>query len=191
MNNIVYHGSPRGDIEVLKPRFSTHQKECIYATDNKAVAMMFMGRGNGDLDTVKSYVDGIAVLIERRPGVLEQLYDKAGYIYELPGDTFEHYDYLWAPEVISFENEISPIKKEYHENILNSLKKLANDGLLKLYQYPSRPYDIPLDNSDLIDRYINFEKQGLEGSIQSLLRVYPEFRNQVDEKLNNVDQCKK
>ena len=161
MNNIVYHGSPRGDIEVLKPRVSTHQKECIYATDSKAVAMMFMGRGNGDLDTAKIYDKGLAILVERRPGVLEELYNKAGYIYELPGDTFDHYDYLWDPEVISFEKEIVPLKREYHENILGSLRKLAADGLLKLYEYPARPYEIPLDNSDLIDRYISFEKQGL------------------------------
>ena len=41
MKEVVYHGSPRGDIEVLKSHKSTHQKDCIYATDNKAVALLF------------------------------------------------------------------------------------------------------------------------------------------------------
>lgn len=58
MENIVYHGSPKGNIKVLKAHMSTHRKECIYGTDNKVVAMMFMGRGNGDLDTVKILIMG-------------------------------------------------------------------------------------------------------------------------------------
>lgn len=126
------------------------------------------------------------MLVERRPGVLSNLYNKCGYIYELPGNTFEHYDYLWTPEVISFESEVVPIKVEYHENILESLKKMADNGLLKLYQYPSRPDYIPIDNSDLIDKYIWFENQGLNGSIDSLLKVYPEFKEQVEEKLKQI-----
>lgn len=82
----VYHGSPKGDIEELFANRSTHQKKCIYAADNKAVAMMFMGRGNGDLDTIKSYEAGLPILIERRPGVFDELYNKTGYIYEMDGN---------------------------------------------------------------------------------------------------------
>ena len=185
MENVVYHGSPSGNIEVLKSNISTHRKNCIYATSNKVVAMMFMGRGNGDLDTVKSFDNGLPVLVERRPGIFEKLYKKSGYIYELPGETFEYYDYLWTPEVISFEKEIFPIKKEYYENILESLKKMSDVGLLKLYEYLSRPEYIPLDNSDLIDTYIKFENLGIKDSIVSLLSVYPEFKEQVVQKLND------
>ena len=46
-----------------------------------------------------------------------------------------------------------------------------------------RYYYIPLDNSDLIDRYISFEKQGIEHAVDSLLEVYPEFKDKVLEKL--------
>lgn len=182
MNKKVYHGSPKGDINIIKAHTSIHKKECIYATDDLAVAMMFMGRGNGDLDTVKIYDRGMPVLVERRPGIFEKLYNKPGYIYELPSETFEHYDYLWLPEVVSFEKEIVPIKKEYHENILKSLEELANNGRLKLYKYPDRPEYIPLDNSDLIEKYIKFENQGIAGAITSLLVVYPEFKERVLEK---------
>lgn len=185
MEKIVYHGSSNGNIQQLEARVSTHQKECIYATDNKAVAMMFMGRGNGDLDTVKYYEDGIPVLVERRPNVFNKLYNKAGYIYELPSESFKHYDYLWLPEVISFEKTIKPIKVEYHENILNSLEKEAKKNNLKLYKYPNRPSYIPLDNSDLVEKYIKFEKAGIKNAVKSLLDVYPEFEKIVYEKLEN------
>lgn len=82
MNKIVYHGSPDGTIELLTAHRSTNQKKCIYATDNKVVALLFMGKGNGDLDTRLSSVNGKPELVERRPGVLEKLYNKEGYLYE-------------------------------------------------------------------------------------------------------------
>lgn len=40
---------------------------------------------------------------------------------------------------------------------------------------------MPVDNSDLIEKYIFFEKQGLTGSIFQLLSVYPEFSSSVAE----------
>ncbi len=40
MNKIVYHGSPNGNIELLTALRSIHQKNCIYATDNKVVALL-------------------------------------------------------------------------------------------------------------------------------------------------------
>lgn len=180
---IVYHGSPGGDIEELTPRVSTHQKKCIYATDQKVVALLFMGKGNGDLDTRISSVDGKLELVERREGVLKSLYNKSGYLYELDGSTFSHYDYLWSREVVSFEPRIKPIRKIYYENILMEIEKEEKLGNIILYRYPVRPKDIPLDNSDLIDKYICFEKEGLRGAIKDLLRIYPELALKVHERL--------
>lgn len=187
MEKIVYHGSHNGNIEIIKAHVSTHQKKCIYATDNKVIAMLFMNKGMGDLDTIKSYDNGLPILIERRQGVLEKLYDTSGYIYELDGSSFKHYDYLWKPEVISFESGIKPIKKTYYDNILKALNEEAENGNIKIYKYPNRPNHIPLDNSDLIDRYINIELNGIKGAINSLLTVYPEFESIVAEKLNKKE----
>ena len=187
MEKIVYHGSHNGNIEIIKAHVSTHQKKCIYATDNKVIAMLFMNKGMGDLDTIKSYDNGLPKLVERRQGVLEKLYDTSGYIYELDGSSFKHYDYLWKPEVISFESGIKPIKKTYYDNILKALNEEAENGNIKIYKYPNRPNHIPLDNSDLIDRYINFELNGIKGAINSLLTVYPEFESIVAEKLNKKE----
>ena len=183
MNNIVYHGSDNGNLEFIRANISTHQKKCIYASENIVVAMLFMGRGMGDLDTVKLYDNGIPILVERREGLLEKIYNKPGYIYELDSTTFSHYDYLWEPEVISFDGELKPIKKVYYDNILDALIKEERNGNIIIYKYPNRPSYIPLDNSDLIDRYIYFEQQGIERAIDSLLEVYPEFEQKVLEKI--------
>lgn len=180
MNKVVYHGSPNGSVEVLRSHKSTHQKECIYATDNKVVALLFMAKGNGDLDTRISNVNGQPELVERRSGVLERLYNRDGYLYELDGTTFEHYDYLWSLEVISFEKEIKPLRKIYYPNILDAIMDEEKKKNIIIYRYPDRPLDMPLDNSDLIERYISFEEQGIKGAVADLLRVYPEFLSDVE-----------
>lgn len=187
MDKIVYHGSPNGDIQELVANRSTHQKKCIYATDNKAIAMMFMGKGKGDLDTVIAVEDGIPVLVERRAGVLDMLYNKPGYMYELDGSTFEHYDFLWSPEVISFEESIKPLRVTYYESVMDALCVEEQLGRIVIYRYPDRPLEIPLDNSDLIDKYISFQERGIEGAIASLLEVYPEFSDIVKERLQEKE----
>lgn len=184
--NIVYHGSPNSNIKKIVAHKSTHQKECIYATDNKVVALIFMGRGNGDLDTRISNKNGKLELVERRKGVLKKLYDKEGYLYELDGSSFNHYDFLWSLEVISFEKSIIPLRKTLYPNILETLKEEEQKGNIKIYRYPNRPKDLPLDNSDLIDKYIGFEKRGITGAIDKLLQIYPEFVSLVQDKIERM-----
>lgn len=181
MEKMVYHGSPNGNMETLTPHRSTHQKDCIYATEHKVVALLFMGKGNGDLDTRLSSVDGKPELVERRPGVLEKLYNKEGYLYELDGTTFNHYDYLWSLEVISFESKIKPINKIYYPNILDAIIEEEKKDNIIVYRYPDRPKNMPLDNSDLIEKYISFEEKKLKGAISDLLNIYPEFSSRVEE----------
>lgn len=184
MNKIVYHGSSIGDIKELVANYSTHQKKCIYATDNIGVAMLFTARGNKDLDTVKLYDNEIPIIVERRPGIFNELYNRPGYIYELDGSTFNHHDYLWEPEVISFEESIKPLNVIYYENIMDAMYEEEKNNRMIIYKYPNRPTNIPLDNSDLIDEYISFEKQGIKGAIDKLIEVYPEFTDIVKERLN-------
>lgn len=183
MENKVYHGSPNGNIEKLVPHKSTHQKEGIYGTDHKAVAMLYMAKWS-DLDLRVSNVLGKPEVVERRDGVLKELYEKSGYLYELDGSTFSHYDYLWSLEVISFASEIIPLNKIYYSNILQTILEEEKKGNIVIYEYPHRPKNMPLDNSDLIDKFVNFEKRGLKGAVDDLLRVYPEFTSRVKKKMN-------
>lgn len=188
MNKIVYHGSPYGNIDKLIAQKSTHQKLCIYATDNRTIALIFIGKGKGDLDTDISSEDGHIVLVERRPGILKELYDKEGFLYELDGSTFDHYDYIWSQEVISFCPSITPLRKTRIPNTLKALCEEEKKGNLTIYRYPDRPKRLPLDNSDLIAKYIRFENSGLTGAISDLLEVYPEFEKLVKEKLENTSK---
>lgn len=179
MEGILYHGSNNSNLDELKPHRSTHKKECIYATPSKAVALLFIGKGNGDLDTMISSVDGKPQLLERREGIFEELYNRDGYLYEIDASTFEHYDYLWSLEVISFEKAIKPLKKIYIPNVWEAIEEEEKLGNLTIYHYPDRPKSVPSDNSDLIEKYIRFEKSGLVGAVGDLLRIYPEFAEEV------------
>lgn len=42
---------------------------------------------------------------------------------------------------------------------------------------------MPLDNSDLMDKYIYFESVGIKNAIKQILRIYPEFEEVVAEKI--------
>ena len=178
MDCLVYHGSENGNLKIIEPKVSTHQKSCVYATDNKCTALLFIGKGNGDLDTLIGTINGELTLVERRDGVLDAWYNHSGYIYVLDGSTFNHYDYLWSKEVISFE-AVKVIEKIKIPNILKEIENEELKGNIKVYRYPNRPSTIPLDNSDLIEKYIDFEKQGLIGSIDQLLKIYPEFKDRI------------
>lgn len=190
MKDIVYHGSSIKDLDVIKSNISSHNIKCIYASENMAVAMMFMGKTN-DLQTLKAIENGIPVLVERKEGILQEAYNKPGYIYLLPGKTFSHKSFLWKPEVISTEEFIRPISIIKCDNILDSLKEQAIQGNLHLYFYPNRPSYIPIDNSDLIKMYINYEKKGINGAIHKLLLEYPEFTSEVEKIINKKDNSLK
>lgn len=185
MDKKVYHGSLNGNIEKLVAHRSIHQRKCIYATENKVVAYLHMENGRGDLDTRISDRNGKVELVERREGVLNNLYNKEGYLYELDGTSFHYYDYLWSLEVISFEEEIVPINKIYYPNVLEAINAEEEKGNIIVYRYPNRPKDMPLDNSDLIDEFVELEANGFNGVIDQLLEVYPEFTSIVDKKMSS------
>lgn len=178
MKGIVCYGSLEDNIKVLTPKATARRKKGVYASRNKCVAMLFANRGNGDLDTIIGTINKELIVVERREGVLRELYDRKGYIYEVSDATFARYEYLWNKELVSFEK----VKVENKIEIPNLLEKLEDEDKkkhLKIYHYPDRPASIPLDNSDLIAKYKKFEEKGLKGSIDKLLSIYPEFKDRI------------
>lgn len=186
MNKYVYHGSSVGGLKTLIPKKSTHLKPYVYATTNRTIALIFMAQSNGDLDTVISgcgTVDKPSVLVERWDGAFQKNYRNPGYLYTLNSKNFKKEDGLWDPEVVS-ENEEGIIKEEYISSIYDELIKHSKKGEIILYNYPNRPAYIPLDNSDLIEKYSIYENSGIKGALKNVLNVYPEFENEIYKILN-------
>ena len=177
MEKYVYHGSPEGGLSVLRPTVSTHLKSYVYATTNPAIALAFTAKGHGDLDSDLRIVDGKVVLTERREGALD-VYKRGGYLYTLDATNFKHQEGLWSGEVVS-ESEEKILSCEFIPNILEKMNEYVQRGELVIYRYPEKPEFIPKDDSDLIEKYIRFDKMGHRGAIDGLVRLFPHLKDKV------------
>ena len=181
MNNIVYHGSSNGDLTVLKPHKSTHMNNYVYATSNPAIALIFSVENHGDLDFDLRVVDGKIIFTERREGIFEK-YNSSGYLYILDATNFKNMDNLWEGEVVSeFEEKV--LSCVQIPNILKKLEEYVQNGSMIIYRYPNKPDLIPKDDSDLVEKYIGFEKMGHKGAVDNMLFAFPELQQQVFDKL--------
>lgn len=184
----VYHGSNIGNITKFKKEKSTHGIECVYASTSEVIALIYASRAHGDLNFVVALSEnGIPYIVERREGLFLRYYNRDGYIYELDGSTFEHMSFLWDGEVIS-KKDVTIKNIKHIDNLLEALKEHAKKGEIVLYRYPSRPSFIPLDNSDLIDKYFYYYKKGFSNALDMLLSYYPEFKKIVNERLGVYDE---
>lgn len=177
----VYHGSSTGDIKVLEPRVKTHLKKYVYASANPVIALIFAAKHNGDLDFDLSIKGGKVIFTERREGVFDK-YNTPGYLYTIKGDNFKHVEDLWEGEVVS-ETEEEVESCQYIENILEKLYEYAQNDLIIINRYPNKPPFIPTDDSDLVDKYIGFEKIGHIGAVDSLIYYFPALKEKVFAKL--------
>ncbi len=189
----VYHGSKIQGLKKLNKRSSTHRQEWVYATPSKVAAIIFISNGGNDLVyslSGKGTNESPIVLVERKQGMFDKVFDLPGSLYTLKGDNFQSGKTGWWAEVISeYEEEI--INEEYIDNVLLKLNELAIQGKLQLYKYPNRPDFIPLDNSDLIPKIINWNKRGFENSIKEFLQLYPELANKLYEQMEFKESSKK
>ena len=181
--NYVYHGSKTKGLKIIKKRVSSHQKEWVYATLSKAVSVIFINNGGSDLNYFlggKGTEESPIVLVERKAGMFEQIFNLSGSLYILDNKNFQTGQTGWSAEVVSdFEENV--IHEEAIDNVLNKISELAKNNELILYRFPDRPNYIPLDNSDLIPRIITQYKNGR--NIDKFIELYPELESKFHEQL--------
>ena len=184
--NYVYHGSTIPNLKTIKKHSSTHQKEWVYATPLKELAIMFISTRGGDLyyDLSGNGIDEPITLVERKPGMFKNIYNCEGYIYKLNAENFKAGLTNWSGEVVSDRDE-KIISCEHINNIYEELLKLNREKRIKLYLYPNRPEYIPIDNSDLIPKVISWENKGF--GIDEFFRLYPELQERFREEKNNIE----
>lgn len=91
---------------------------------------------------------------------------------------------MWDGEVVSSQKEKIESCK-FISNVFDKMLEYESIGKMKIYRYPDKPDYIPTDDSDLVDKYINFEKMGHKGSLDMLLMYYPHLKDKVFQKLDN------
>lgn len=114
--------------------------------------------------------------------MFKEIFNVSGSLYYLDPKNFIEGKTTWSAEVISEEDELV-IKEEKIDNIYNKLIELNDKNELELYLYPNRPDFIPLDNSDLIPKVINWTKNGF--NINKFYYIYPELKSRVEELLKD------
>jgi len=181
----VYHGSKIHGLKKLEKRSSTHQQEWVYATPLKAVAVIFISNGGSDFNydlSGSGTKESPIILTERKEGMFDKIFNLSGSLYTLKGDNFQKGKTGWSAEVVSeIEEEI--ISEEYIENVLTKLNELAEHGEIQLNRYPNRPSFVPLDNSDLIPKIIEWHNKGFKGAIEKFLQLYPELSDKLYEQM--------
>ncbi|HOP65675.1 MAG TPA: hypothetical protein PLX66_01430 [Bacilli bacterium] len=183
----VYHGSKTSGLKKVEKRVGTHRQEWVYATLSKALSILFINKGEGDLSYVIRATDKLddpIILVERKPDTFKEIFNLAGSLYTLSAANFTQNKTKWIAEVISsFDEDV--ITEEYIPNVWQRLKELESLGKLQIYLYPNRPDVIPLDNSDLIPKVIAWDKNGIKTAIPKFLDMYPELTDKFYEALNN------
>lgn len=179
--NLVYHGSPNEGLKIITPHVSTHGAAYVYATKDKALALLFLQRWNDFIFNVAYGDDKVLEITERYKGALEEVFaDKKGYIYTLDGSGFLKDQTGFEGEVVS-KCESNVLNEEKIENILEKLLIMENQGIIRIYRYPMRHPDIPSDDSDLVEEAIYFYKKGQTEIIDYCIKKHPELKEKFKE----------
>lgn len=121
--------------------------------------------------------DGKYDLVERIPGAFEKMFSNSSSIYTLNDSSFKDIHTGFC-EVVS-EVEVDVLEEQKIDNLYSEIKKLGQENIIHLYEYPNRPEYIPNDNSDLIKKYsfyietlkINLDKE----EIDRLICLHPDL----------------
>ena len=115
--------------------------------------------------------------------MFKNIFNTSGSIYKLNGKNFKENLTGWSEEVISNYDE-TVIDEKFIENVYDELIRLNKENKIKLYLYPNRPDNIPIDNSDLIPKVIKWKQLGF--NIDNFFILYPELNDKFYQELNKL-----
>ena len=165
--NVLYHGSTVGNLKVIKPHVSTHNKAYVYATPYLGIAVGYLGKWN-DFDISTGTYNDIPYMVERYSNAIKTIFKHTGYIYTVDGSEFRNEFISGSLELRKFElvcdKPVKPISMEKISSPYNYILNLPKN-ILTVYMYPNRPEFIPEDDRDLIDKahalYNQFHDDGI------------------------------
>jgi len=172
----VYHSTHVQHLQIIKPRYGSHQKECVYAAKDIVMSAVFItGIKGGDFVYAKGRdpVTKKVYICERFAGAFDKLYKNVtGSIYVLPGATFKEGLTGFDEEVVS-ELPVNPLKEISINDMLAYLTTLAEQNNLVMKYYPERIDDIPSDDEDLVYRAVIWTKQFGDYILERIKEYHP------------------
>lgn len=178
----LYHGSSTRGLTRLEPHKSTHGNY-LYATKYKELAVIFSARCGDDCTYALYRNNNLEpwTLVERIPEAFNTMFSNNASIYTLDDSTFKDINTGFS-ELVSNVG-VNTISEEYIENVYDKIKELQKNGLIKIYNYPNKPKEIPIDNSDLIDKEIRQSKSITRKSFERIILLHPNLMNKINQKL--------
>ena len=182
MSDPLYHASPMQGLTQIVPRIGTHGQNWVYATDDIAVAAVFLGRLGGDFTCASGVFDGKPYLCERFAGAFERRYGTArGSVYVLPGEGFLTGLTSYRKDFVSAE-AVTPLEEIRVENAADYLLRLAAEGKLVIKFYPDR-YCIPDDDSDLVQKAARMYARFGQKVLDQVQEFHPNLLDRVKEEI--------
>lgn len=174
-SDYVYHASNKGDRKVITPYKYVFGQLVIYAAKNLPAAAIYITKW----DCFDLYVGGKGTIneplyiVERYPGAFNLFRKKSGYIYKLNGKNF--YDNKANNIYV-----LSTVQEEIVDKIyIDDIWKVLNTpgANIKLFHYPDRPPIIPEDDSDLVEKAIEWHNliDTKEELIKNFLKRHPKL----------------
>ncbi len=188
----VYHASKQQGLKVITPRVSTHGRPWVYATKDPVMAACFLGELGGDFTCAvgRDPETGKPFICERFEGAFELRYGGVrGSIYVLPGDTFLEGQTGWEEEVVSPE-PVVPVKEIRVADALAHLLQLAEEDRLIIKRYPEKIADISVDDSDLVERAVQWTRQFGPMVLEEFKKYHPHLVEAVLQRLKEVNEAK-
>ncbi len=166
----------------IVPHVATHGQNWVYATDDIAVAAVFLGRLGGDFTCASGVCDGRPYLCERFAGAFERRYGAAsGSLYVLPGDGFLAGQTSYNKDFVSRE-AVTPLEEIRVENAAECLLKLAAEGRIVVKFYPER-YCITADDSDLVQKAVRMYQRSGQSVLDQVQEFHPSLLDRVQEEI--------
>ena len=182
MSDLLYHASPVQGLTQIVPRVGTHGQSWVYATDNIAVAAVFLGRLGGDFTCASGVCDGRPYLCERFAGAFDRRYGKAsGSLYVLPGDGFLTGQTSYSKDFVSAE-AVTPLEERRVDNAKDYLLRLAAEDALVIKFYSERCC-IPDDNSDLVRKAVQMYQRFGKRVLDQVQEFHPGLLDRVRDEI--------
>lgn len=184
MEKVVYHASPRQGLITLEPRVGTYPGKWVYATKDKDMAALFLGRFLGDFSCQigRDKETRLPYLCERFKDALKLRYSQPASIYHLNSKNFKENKTPWKEEVVSPKTEV-PIEEEKIEDPIQYLLNLKEKGKILLARYPEKICGIPEDNRDLVEKAVTWIKQGKTEVLDWIKEYHPNLVERVKREL--------
>ena len=174
----LYHASPVQNLIEIIPHISTHGQSWVYATDDLAVAAVFLGRLGGDFTCASGVYQGTPYLCERFAGAFERRYGSVGgSIYILPGENFPAGQTSYSKDFVCGE-AVEPLHEIGVDDAGDYLLRLASEGKLIIKFYPER-FCIAENDTDLVEKALRMCQRSAEEALAQVRDFHPQLLGRV------------